>query len=287
MTEFEFPRRQYQLGGNPSEDQEVWEKAAFHRAMVTRILVDPFGKADAGRAGKLAVLGAGLCNDLNLAELGKRFEEVHLFDLNGPAVWKGVDFQGLTSQPWINIHGDVDVTGLASKIGALDSRRNDKSLLNEVISEANQFRLTEFTGHFDVVASTCLLSQLMDHAISSIGEDHPQLVDLLTSLRQGHFLMLADLCKPGGIGNLIFDFVSSETLPGMVGTSGNDLTVLLRNAVENQNFFHGMNPVRIGYLLANDPALQSIVEKCRMTDPWVWNAGTRHYAVLAARFFRK
>ncbi len=283
MTEFEFQRRQYQFDTNPDRHQETWDKAADHRAMVTRILIDKGGE----REGKLAILGAGECSDINLEALREWFEEVHLFDLDGKTVWNGVDFQGLAGADWIQIHGGIDVSGMGSVIAGLKDNPYDDGYLVEIIRQSSEFRLEEFSNQFDVVASTCLLSQIFEHAIASIGERHSRLIELLTSLRLGHILMLADMCRPGGIGNLIFDFVSSESLPGMIGTKGDDLTNLLGDAVKQNNFFHGMSPLRINDVLLSDQRIASQVERVRMTKPWVWQATTRHYAVLAAQFCRK
>ncbi len=283
MTEYEFLRYQLQYGGGEQGHNKAWDLAAPHRAMVTRILIDKGGE----RTGKLALLGAGPCNDISLAALKEWYEEVHLFDMNGTAVWEGVDKQGFTGAEWIHVHGNIDVTGAGEPLAGVTRSADPERSLSEIMTTLPEFRLEPFSGQFDVVASTCLLSQIIEHAVGSIGEDHPQFVELITNLRRQHFLMMIDLCKPSGQGILIYDFVSSVSLPGIIGTSGEDLKVLLNRALENHNFFHGMNPLVISDVLTQDPVISPLITNLRAAHPWVWDAVTRHYAVTAIRFQRR
>ena len=156
--------------------------------------------------------------------------------------------------------------------------------MDEVVEQAKTFRLSQFSGAFDVACSTCLLSQIMEYGLGILGEEHPRLIDVLSALRHGHILMLADLCKPNGLANLITDFVSSQTLPGLEGMQGEGLNRFLASAIEQRNFFHGMNPVRLLDVLTTDPEISPKLDKVRGSNTWVWNATVLHYAVTAFQF---
>ena len=282
MTEFEYQRRQYVFEDNFDWQGDRWVKGVNHRDMVMRILTN-----DSHHSGKLAILGAGPCMDLDLERLRKRFDEVHLFDLDGEVVWRGVDYQQKTGDAGVFVHGQVDVTGHYHQVAELARDPNNQAKVDQLVQSLNKFRLEQWAGHFDVVVSTCLLSQILEHAVHAMGEDHVRLIEVLTMLRLSHVVVMADMCKPGGCGNLIFDFVSSQTLPGMIGTSGEALIALLENAVQSNNFFHGLNPQRVNEVLLRDPRLQPLIQNVRMTKPWVWNAVEVCYAVLTAQFTRK
>src|SRR5947209_20163185 len=68
-------------------------------------------------------------------------------------------------------------------------------------------------GPFDVVASTCLLSQLIGNAFHSIGEAHPRFPEVVRAIRLGHLRLLATLARPGGRVVLVTDVVSSDRSP--------------------------------------------------------------------------
>ncbi|HMO14137.1 MAG TPA: hypothetical protein PKD64_07365 [Pirellulaceae bacterium] len=282
MSEYEFISGQLQFGKDRDLEREAWQRAALHREMVTRVLTSrpPSG-------GKLAVWGAGPCNDLALPVLHDWYSEIHLFDLNGLNVWNGVDRQGLAGVDWIHIHGNVDVSGVSKKLDALRGRAIRHEDIEAIIEELPRQTLNEYASQFDAVVSTCLLSQIIEHAIGIIGEDHPQMLDLIKALRAQHFMAMIDACKPGGMVALVYDLVSSVTLPAMIGTQGEDLKAVLNKAIQNQNFFHGMNPIAIADALKTDPLIAPSVENLRGTEPWVWDAVSRYYAVAALAFDRR
>jgi len=280
LTEYQFQQRQFALGGNAHYQEQAWHDAAPHRSLVSRILIGE----TTDRRERLAILGPGPCNDILLKALKEWYLQVHLFDLDGQLVWNGIDFQGFANADWIHVHGNSDVTGVRHLLKQLRQDPPSDAWLDEIIESAANFRLHRYSQSFDVVSSTCLLSQIMEFGIQALGESHPRLVDLLVALRRGHILMLRDLCKPTGIVNLITDFVSSETLPGLEGFKGNDLNNLLTQAIEQRNFFHGMNPLKIMELLTNDPTVAPRVTRVRGSNTWVWNATDRHYAVTAFQF---
>lgn len=281
MTEeYEYQRRYLHLGGNDRDPDEVWKNAKEHRGMITRIVTETSQTS----GGQLAILGAGLCNDINLNKVKDSFSNIHLIDIDGEAIWKGLEYQSLTNSSSITIHGQTDVTGVAKKLEECKTSGFDDSKINAIVQSLKSFRLPEMAGKFDVVLSTCLLSQLNEHVISCVGDEHPRLVELLLAVRVGHLSLLADLCSEQGIAILVFDFVSTESLPGMEGFKGEDLRQMLTKAIEQHNFFHGMNPVMISETMQQHPELSKQLKNVRSALPWVWNATGRHYAVTAVSF---
>ena len=62
---------------------------------------------------------------------------------------------------------------------------------------------------FEVVASMCLLTQIIDSVVSITGPGAVPL-ELVGALRQRHLRLLAELLLPGGIGILVTDFALSR-----------------------------------------------------------------------------
>jgi hypothetical protein len=211
---------------------------------------DTICDAAAGRSEqpRLRLLGAGNVNDVDLNEALGVFREIELVDIDGEAVERGVTRQGLRSDRRIVVRGGTDF-----RSGALERRS------------------------FDVVASCCALSQLIDGAVRTIGPQHPDVVEHLLRRRDDHLADLEAGVRPGGSAVLVTDFVSSDTAPALLRRS--DLSnEEVASLVAERNFFSGCNP----FVLRDRLEALPTVTQVRWKPPWVWRmAPGRSYAVAA------
>jgi hypothetical protein len=260
-----------------------WEEFAGHRGQVTSVLC-----AGAKGTSRLCVLGAGNCNDLDLAALLKAHPEAHLVDLDAAAVRDGVARQGQERNPAVACHGGIDLTGLlgvmANWTPSAELADADLAMCREAPTRTAAAALP---GPFDVVASTCVLSQLMQTVVLAVGEGHPRFVELLQAVRCGHLRLLAHLIAAGGTGYLITDVVSSETFPELPTVPPRTLPEALARLARAGNFFHGVNPILLPTLFARDSVLGEQVRDAEALPPWCWNLGPRQYAVCAVRVRKK
>jgi hypothetical protein len=231
--------------------------------------------------GRLCALGAGNCNDIDLAELLTHFHEIHLVDLDGDAPTRGVERQGMRGDPRIVVHPQIDVTGELDRLAALrpDSPIGEEDLARFRNSPAAL--VASLGGPFDVVASLCLLSQLVESIVASLGEEHSQFLDLIKAVREAHLRLLAGLAAPRGTAFLVTDIVSSDSCAGLAETPSAELPRLLVALIEQGNFFHGVNPAVLDWLLRHDLAKE--IESVEPIPPWLWDANLRMYAVCAFR----
>ena len=81
--------------GFNAESRDQWDAFSGHREKVSAIL----GAGADPCPGRLCVLGAGNCNDLDLAALLRAHREVHLVDLDAEALAQGVERQGVADRP--------------------------------------------------------------------------------------------------------------------------------------------------------------------------------------------
>ena len=257
-----------------------WKAFASHRQRVTELL------RGSGGPSRLCVLGAGNCNDLDLQTLARSHREVHLVDLDGDAMVAGVQRQGLAGHPAIRLHGGVDVAAVPQRPGAAIAAlaRDDIARLADAPAGVVPPRLP---GPFDVVASTCLLSQLIDWAVRAIGEGNEHFLAAVQAIRCGHFRLLVALTAASGKAVLIADVVSSDTLPALDAAAPGDLATLLGRAVSRGNFFHGSNPALLASLPGADPVLRGQVAAVDVHPPWLWDLGWRRYAVCAMTLRRR
>jgi hypothetical protein len=172
-------------------DTRLWELYEPHRARVSRLLTDP----SIPLGGSLCVLGAGLCNDLDLSLLVSRFARLDLVDWDGSAMVDGLQQQRLALATNIFLHGGVDVSGVGGILvpgaGAVCRVAPDMERLPAACN---------------VVVSMCMLTQLFDAATSAIGHTHPRLGDVIRAVRAEHLRLLLDLTCPLGIAILRYRY---------------------------------------------------------------------------------
>lgn len=262
------------------ETRDAWQRFAGHRDQVTRRLT---AVSDLP-AGRLAVLGAGNCNDLDLPKLRQVFTEVRLIDLDLESVESGVRRQerqqvnkGVSEAP-CHIGPRLDLLGKAiRKRPGSDAAAPDLQL--EVMPES-------LRGQFQVVGSVGLLSQLIDTWVRGAreGQDVSQAV---RDIRQGHLLQILELLRPGGTGWLMLDFVSSETAPGLIDCPERELSAYATSLLAQGNHFLGINPFVVAQDFVQNKRLRQFSERLRHAGLWCWDLGPRTYAVWALRFQRR
>lgn len=260
--------------------REQWAFFAEHRSKVTSLL------SGEQPARKLCVLGAGNCNDIDLRALMAAFDEVHLMDFDGESLAEGVRRQVSAPTGSLFLHGDFDVSGQVETISTWtpSKRVSDDELA--AIKDGPRLDESLTTGIFDVVASTCVFSQIIGGTLSAIGEKHPQVVEIIQALRHGHLSFMARLAKPGGRMCFISDVVSSASCPELAWVSDHDLDSLLTQCLRTKNFFTGTNPLPTLAMLRTGE-LASLIESVAGVRPWRWNCGERTYLVYAINARRR
>jgi hypothetical protein len=256
------------------ESKDRWGLYYSHRQKILEII----RSKSSSNSDKICILGAGNCNDLNLNILANQFKEVHLVDLDGQAIRNGISRQGLDYCSRLHVHGTVDLTNSLWFLSKFNQEiKPSESEVKQFIQESN-FYLNLYTSEsFDVVVSVCILTQLINTTIYSLGHNHPCLFDFILMTRNYHLKYLTNLLKPKGWGLLITDIVSSDSFAKMESIPEESFPNTVNQLIINQNFFHGVNPYKISAMLSSDPLLS----KVRMLRPWRWSFGPRVYAVCA------
>ncbi|HJN07299.1 MAG TPA: hypothetical protein QF564_01300 [Pirellulaceae bacterium] len=261
-----------------ADSRDRWECFATHRRKVTELLMASHAEGQ----GRLCLLGAGNCNDLDLTALTKVYSEVHLVDLDQEAVTSGVASQGLVDTNRVRVHGDMDLAGCNEIVSDWTlGRLPTDTDVQQCIDAVSSFPVPQVPGPFDVIASVCLLTQLFDSVSISLGGEHPRFLELLTCIRLRHVRLLFELLQPGGTAILITDFVSSSTFPPLANTSERDLPGLAAKLVNSRNFFTGTNPAVLQALFKTDAVIGPQVSHLEVAGPWLWDFGPRVYAVFA------
>jgi hypothetical protein len=144
-------------------------------------------------------------------------------------------------------------------------------------------------GTFDIVASTCILTQLIDAVYMSLPTGDLRSVELLMAVRNRHLEMILELLNPGGVGVLVTDFVVPE--PGhelpplgelLLGAAASSAATRMRQ----QEFFVGTDPfeIRDYYKRLSGPG--PTADDVRVRGQWRWEVGNRWVGVCGLIFRR-
>jgi len=268
------------VGGIGSSQDFPWINAAAHREQICRFLKSATQRDHP----TLCVLGAGACTDLAIESLLETFASITLVDLDGELLEQALKGRQLDSFEQIEVIGGLDVSGAHSLLKQYGERPSGE-LLAEIKNVASTAKLPQLQ-QYDVIVSTCLLSQLQHHVFENVEKDEETLAELLAISRRRHLQLLIEHAKPGGGAILVTDFTSSEALPELAG-SGFDVSESSWQKILKGNHFHGMNPLGIIHDLDHDEHLQKMLEKQFTSRPWVWNATERLYACMAFYMVKK
>lgn len=248
--------------------------------------------ADDDHQSTLCILGSGNGNDVDLVALLSRFARLTLVDLDSDAVDHSLTSLAGVDEPAIETHVGVDLSGILDLLASPPEQSLADETIDQIVDRLQQPSPSSMPipssmlDRYDVVVSTCLLSQMIDSVFERLGPDHPRLVEVTLALRDHHLRLLRELTHPGGTAFLITDFVSTDTLPELAEAEQHELDRLLARAIEEHNFFTGLNPAVLWHRMA-DPLAVGGAATAELLPPWRWQLGNRIYAVAALRMTRQ
>jgi hypothetical protein len=265
--------------------QTHWQHFASHRARVQELILT--GR-ELTPGGKFCALGAGNCNDLELNRLLDTFDEVHLVDIDPAALPAAARRQGVEAHARLRLHAPVDLTGIAETVSQWKTKKPSLDNVREAVRISDSATSPNLGTSFDVVLSSCVLSQIVGYATDSLGGDrHPGFRELVQAIRLRHLRLMLDLLAPGGTGLLVCDLVSSDSASELPRVPEHELGGLVNKLAREGNFFSGLFPDAVLAACQTDPALSRQTADVRILPPWLWRLGPlRTFLVYALRFRR-
>lgn len=258
--------------------RERWEAMASHRARVMELL-----EAARGRGGKsLCLLGVGNGNDVDLSQLTVEFEQITLVDLDLEALRIAVERVPKESSGSTILHGSVDLTGILPILEAWRNEQPADAEISSAIGQASSASVPDVST-YDVVASTCVLTQLIDSVCLALPTNHPRFLAFLMAVRNRHLEMIVGLLHPGGTGIVVSDFVSTATAPELATLEDQQIPQAAEMWLKRGNFFTGANPYSIRDYLQKIASIEDV----QVLKPWRWNIGARQFAVSGVVFQRR
>jgi hypothetical protein len=256
-------------------------RAAFagHRARLTELVV-----RDAARESglTLCVLGAGNVNDLELEELATRYRTIHLVDLDAEALAGAVARETPATQARLVCHAPVDVSGMLPHIERWAGLRvTPEELALHAESVANRLSL-QLGGPFDVVLSSCLLTQMQLGVLTVLGEAHPLFEAVRFTLTLSHLRSLSQLTTRGGRTLLVSDLTADDIAPEIMSASPEELALSLETLVAGGRVFQVAQPELLRQMVNEDPILAAELDLPPPVAAWRWHNGRERTFLVVA-----
>lgn len=267
------------------EGADDWRLYEGHRAHLTDVLL---GSAR-GDGGRLCLLGAGRCNDVDLEKLAATFAEIHLVDIDAKALDAARARQSPAVRARLVTHGPVDLTGLSAK--RLRKWKIHPPTPHDIVTSGAatfDWLLARLPGPFDVVASTCVLTQLSFGLRDALGDRHKMLGAIRLSMVLTHLRSLVGLTAAGGASVLACDLASSTHFPLDDLPPETALLDVMARIIDGESFYASANPNLILQLWEQDELLQGSTGEPNLLEPWLWTGPQRRtYLVYAIRARRR
>jgi hypothetical protein len=186
----------------------------------------------------------------------------------------------------VRLHGGVDLSGIAARLDRLSATPGDAEI-SGLTAAAEKPPFPDFGCRCDVVASTCLLTQMMNSAVAAAGEEHPRLIEVLDAIRIGHLRLLTDLTAAGGTALLFTDVASSDDVPEIAMASEGELAELAARLSREKRFFLGVDPDEFEKQLREDPHVAPRIKTVQRIGFWRWRISeARTFLVYAVALQR-
>jgi hypothetical protein len=254
-----------------------------HRASMERLIVPKT------RGGKICVLGAGNCNDLDLTWLTEVYREVHLVDLDEEALAEGVARQKVDGAA-VHCHSPIDLTGIAAQVAQWESKVPGEPAIVAAIErllEAPDCRW----GECDRVVSPCVLTQTMNPPRNALreayGPSHPLRAKLRQALLTRHLRTIAASLRPSGKGVVAIDLISNELFEGLPRVGLDELPGLMSKFIGDGRHYLGVEPAAIVAAWRGAEELRRQLKAPEFHRPWLWHLGLRKSFLVYGVTFEK
>ncbi len=235
------------------------------------------------KCSSIILLGAGNCLDVDLKTLAERIDKIHLVDLDAAAVTAAVERAGIADQCEIVAPADIaePLLSLTTRDFRADADNREHSL--KVLQALTSEDGVPDVPPADIVVSLCTFSQIVHTFGSLVAAEEQMFGHGVKALRMGHLRRLLSMVRPGGVAVFVSDVVSSDTSEELKTATIETTPALVRNLVNDGNFFSGTNPALMLADLNLLTRLPGGPESVHTIDPWPWHLGERSYAVYAFR----
>jgi hypothetical protein len=247
-----------------------FERFSGHRRNLTALVTRARPSAPEPR---LCVLGAGNAFDLDLDALLLSFAEVHLVDIDAAALGRARARASAALAPRLFAHAPLELSGMFHELERWDAQHTAPQELLNAPARGAQAIAASLPGPFEVVASTCLLTQLQLTLLGVLGESHQMFGVLRELVTVTHLHALAALTAPSGNAVLVTDLCDDSAFPAGRPRDEADLAPLMQQLLDTGHVIYSAHPEVFKMTLQDDPVLARAFATGENSVPWLWQNG--------------
>lgn len=241
---------------------------AEHRRQHTNLIL-----SSPTKGGRICILGAGNCYDIDLQRIAEQFSEIHLVDIDQDAI-SGAKTRVIgAAAKKILLHAPVDISGVNKCLEDWRDLKVTPEVLLEFPELATTRLMNQLPGPFDCVVSSCLISQILLTYTNVMGERHPLLQAGLITLLVAHLRAMVTLTKPTGHALWLTDVSSNQIAPLSRSTPIESCPELLHQLAASKRVFTYLDPALICNLAQQDPYIAAQATIDESPKAWLWHNG--------------
>ena len=274
-----------------------WDAVASHRERVMALVAEArelvSKESESGQAvllqgvgprrgPSICILGPGNANDIDLKQIAQDFDGITLVDLDEAAVARAMSSLDASALSRVKRCCPVDLTGVLPTLESWRRTGRPKDAEISALKRTATGAPRPDAKTFDIVASTCILTQLIDAVYMSLPTGDPRSVELLMAVRDRHLEMILELLNPGGLGVLVSDCVVAEPgheLPPLGELLLAPAASSVPTRMRQQEFFVGTDPFEIRDYYKRLRCPGPTVDDVHIRGPWRWEVGNRWLGV--------
>lgn len=262
-----------------SSTARQWAMYRSHRQQIEKLITPALP------GGRICVLGAGNCNDLDLSWLTRVYSQAHLIDLDAGSLASAIERQSTSKAASICVWAPFDLSGIGESLRNWRKSPPTDNQIRQCIERIGNCASQHPWNmeRFDLVLSPCVLSQILISARQSIGATHRLYVSLRDALLAHHLKMVQESIRPGGRGVIVVDLASTEDFGSAAGIEEDQLSDLMRSLIARKKCFNALTPAA----LTQAARLHLKITSPTFTAPWLWHLGlAKSFLVFALVLYK-
>ena len=241
-----------------------------HRQRQTRLVTEGVPVASGQR---VCVLGAGNAYDLDLATLAEHFSEIHLVDIDDQALEGARARQRPDVAQKLVLHAPVDLGGMLAKLEAWKQMQVTEQEMLEHPTRTSK-DLAARLGTFDVVVSSCVITQMQLSVLTALGDEHRLFDAVRHTLTLTHLHTLLELTATGGRALLVTDVLASQNYRYLDRlTPDANFLQILTDVVAAERVIYIARPGLFHLLFRQNAVLARSATLSAPIAAWLWENG--------------
>lgn len=172
-------------------ERDYWKLFRTNRNYINTLLKEMPGNT-------LAIIGAGNCNNFELKEIARTYDDIALIDVDQQALINALEYQEMNDAENIHLYPTIDVSGLMQTLSEWQEPPSDKAIIETAIESSERSTL-QWPGRYDCVIVDDVFSNIFDYMCLKISNDKGACNTYFKRVLLASYRKLFEVVRPNGI----------------------------------------------------------------------------------------